>query len=91
MLLSTTHMGSFSAYSLWYHWLMSEHRVRLSDEDLTLIIAALRARRAMSLGLRQHRIDRLVSRLAEGRRGNPKFTLGEDEQTHEDELDPDEL
>jgi hypothetical protein len=70
---------------------MSEHRVRLSDDDLTLIIAALRARRAMSAGLRQHRVDRLVSRLAEGRRGNPKLTLGEDEQTHEEELDPADL
>ena len=66
---------------------MSEHRVRLSDDDLDLIISALRARRAMTAGARQHRIERLEARLAERSRGNPKFSLGEYEQTHEDELD----
>jgi hypothetical protein len=70
---------------------MADHRIRLSDEDIALIIAALRARRAMSAGLREHRIDRLMTRLGEGKRGNPKLTLGELEQTHEDELDADDL
>jgi hypothetical protein len=66
---------------------MSEHRVRLEDEDLALIVAALKARRAMSTGLREHRIDRLIARLAEMTPGNPKWLLDEEGQTHEDELD----
>jgi hypothetical protein len=66
---------------------MSDHRIRLGDEDIALIIAALRSRAAMTSGPRRHRIERLASRLAEGRRGNPKLILGEYEQTHEDELD----
>lgn len=45
----------------------------------------------MTRGLRRHRIERLAERLAEGGRGNPKWRLSELGQTHEDELDPDEL
>ena len=45
----------------------------------------------MMRGLRAHRVVRLRDRLAEGARGNPKFRLGETEQTHEDELDEDEV
>lgn len=73
--------------SLWYHWPMSDHRIRLTDDDLLLVCAALRARAAMAHGARLHRIERLIARLAEGKRGNPKLFLGEYEQTHEDELD----
>jgi hypothetical protein len=69
---------------------MKDHRVRLNDEDLALILAALRSRRAMTRGPRGHRVDRLVARLAEMTRGNPKFSLGEEEQTHEEDLDFDE-
>jgi hypothetical protein len=65
---------------------MSDHRIRLTDDDLTLVIAALRARAAMSGAMRRHRIDRLAARLAECTRGNPKYSLGEYEQTHEGEL-----
>lgn len=43
----------------------------------------------MTAGMRRHRIERLHARLAEGQRGNPKFSLGEWEQTHEDMLDDD--
>jgi hypothetical protein len=68
----------------------TEHRIRLTDEDLALIVAALRSRRAMSSGLREHRIDRLVLRLTEAARGNPKWLLGEYEQTHEDEIELEE-
>jgi hypothetical protein len=64
-----------------------DHRVRLNDDDLALIVACLRARAAMAGPVRKHRIERLATRLAEGSRGNPKFSLGEYEQTHEDELD----
>lgn len=66
---------------------MADHRIRLSDDDLALIVAALRARAAMAGGMRRHRIERLATRLAECERGNPKWSLGEPEQTHEDELD----
>jgi hypothetical protein len=66
---------------------MSEHRVRLSTEDIELIVRALRARAAMTTGLRRHRVERLAERLAEGGRGNPKWRLAEDTQTHEEDLD----
>ena len=69
---------------------MADHRIRFTDEDIVLVVAALKARRAMMRGLREHRIDRLIARLAEGQRGNPKFSLGEYEQTHEELLDDDE-
>lgn len=70
---------------------MSDHRIRLSDEDIGLIVSALRARLAMAGPMRAHRIERLADRLAEGRPGNPKWRLDEFGQTHEDELDPEEL
>jgi hypothetical protein len=66
---------------------MAEHRVRLSTEDVELIVRALRARAAMTRGLRRHRVERLAERLAEGGRGNPKWRLDEETQTHEDELE----
>ena len=66
---------------------MVDHRIRLSDDDILLVIASLRSRAAMTNGPRRHRIERLATRLAEGQRGNPKFSLGEFEQTHEDEID----
>jgi hypothetical protein len=66
---------------------MTSHRILLADEDIALIVAALKARRAMSRGLREHRIDRLIARLSEG---NPKWIIDEYGQTHEDELDDDD-
>jgi hypothetical protein len=69
---------------------MTSHRILLADEDIALIVAALKARRAMSRGLREHRIDRLIARLSEGKRGNPKWIIDEYGQTHEDELDDDD-
>lgn len=66
---------------------MGDHRIRLSDDDIDLIVAALRARRAMTSDLRRHRIERLASRLADLARGNPKWRLDESEQAHEDELE----
>lgn len=68
---------------------MADHRVRLTDEDIALIVAALRARAAMARGMRAHRVWRLAERLGEMHRGNPKWMLGEYAQTHEDELDED--
>jgi hypothetical protein len=75
---------------LWYQWVMADHRIRLSDDDVTLIVAALRARAAMAGPLRRHRIERLADRLGEGKRGNPKWIIDEYGQTHEDELEDDE-
>jgi hypothetical protein len=66
---------------------MSDHRIRLTDEDIVLIIASLRARRAMMRGAREHRVDRLIARLSEGVRGNPKWIIDDEGQTHEDELE----
>jgi hypothetical protein len=65
---------------------MKEHRVRLTDEDIALIVAALNARAAMAGPARAHRIERLAVRLSEMTRGNPKWMIGEEEQTHEEEL-----
>lgn len=65
---------------------MSDHRIRLTDEDIALIVAALRARAAMTSTLRRHRIERLATRLAEGQRGNPKWLIDELGQTHEKDL-----
>ena len=70
--------------------IVADHRIRLADDDILLIVSALRARAAMTKGLRRHRVERLVSRLAEGIRGNPKWIIDEEGQTHEDELDEDE-
>jgi hypothetical protein len=70
---------------------MRDRRIRLTDNDIELIVAALKSRAAMTRGLRRHRIERLAERLAEGGRGNPKWRLSELGQTHEDELDADEL
>jgi hypothetical protein len=70
---------------------MSDRRIRLSDDDINLVVVALRARAAMAAPMRRHRIERLATRLAEGGRGNPKFKLGEFEQTHEDQLDQEDL
>jgi hypothetical protein len=69
---------------------MKDRRVRLSTEDTELIIAALRARAAMAAGMRRHRIARLVERLEEPMRGNPKWIHSEYSQTHEDELETDD-
>lgn len=69
---------------------LGERRLRLSDDDVGLIVAALRSRAAMTRGLRRHRIDRLAERLADGRKGNPKWRLDELSQTHEDDMDDEE-
>lgn len=66
---------------------MDHIRPRLTPEDMQLIIAALRARLAMAGPSRSHRIERLVDRLSEHTRGNPKWILDEDGQTHEEDID----
>jgi len=66
---------------------MTDHRIRLTDDDLSLIVASLRARAAMAGQVRRHRIERLADRLADLARGNPKWRIEEYGQTHEDEID----
>lgn len=66
------------------------HRIRLTDSDLALIIASLKARKTMTSRLRRHQVERLIARLTECAPGNPMFLHGEFEQTHEDELDPED-
>lgn len=70
---------------------MTDHRIRLSDDDLALICAALKSRLAMTHGLRRHRVERLYNRLAEPERGNPKWRLDEPGQTHEDQLEDEDV
>ncbi len=54
-----------------------EHRIRLSDDDIEEIVAALAARRAMrrSAQGRQH-LDRLIHRLDQCMPGNPALLRG---------------
>ena len=62
---------------------MGDRRIRLTDDDIALIVSALRARAAMTSGARAHRIRRLAERLGEGGIGNPQWRLGSDSQAHE--------
>jgi hypothetical protein len=48
-----------------------DHRVRLTDYDLEVIVSALRARLPMARGKRKERIEHLVLRLEEMAPGNP--------------------
>jgi ribosomal protein L44E len=52
---------------------MKQHRIRLDDDDIALIVSALRSRAGMAGAERLDRCARLVERLTEGSRGNPKF------------------
>jgi len=70
---------------------VSDHRIRLSNDDIALIVAALRARAAMTRGMRRHRVERLAVRLAQATPGNPKWILDEYGQTREDELDDEDM
>lgn len=70
--------------------LMADRRVRLSTADIALICSALRARAAMTTGLRRHRVERLAERLSEGVRGNPKWVHSIETQTHEEDIDPED-
>ncbi len=52
---------------------MQDHRIRLNDSDIALIVASLNARRAMCRRERLAHIVALVTRLSDGGRGNPNF------------------
>lgn len=55
---------------------MADHRVRLTDHELDLIVSALQARRRGVSARRAAELDRLAERLAENTRGNPDWILG---------------
>lgn len=63
---------------LWYHKGMGDHRIRLDDEEVLLVVGALLSRAAGVSDERRKRILKLASRLAEGVRGNPNWILGDD-------------
>lgn len=58
---------------------MPQHRIRLDDSEVDLIIAALRARLAMTRGPRREKLERLLERLEDSGVGNPawRFSSGE--------------
>jgi hypothetical protein len=55
---------------------MRQHRVRLTDDELSLVVSALRARLAMMRGARRQWASRLIERLDEGVPGNPSWRFG---------------
>jgi hypothetical protein len=57
---------------------MSDHRVRLDDEELALVVGALRARIPGVGRARSEQLARLADRLDEGKRGNPRWLFGWD-------------
>lgn len=65
---------------------VSDHRVRLTDTDLSLIVSALRARAAMCTGMRRHAVERLAERLGDLAPGNPTWRLAMARQTQEERL-----
>jgi hypothetical protein len=64
--------------------IVGEHRIRLTDDDILLINAALRARLAALRGLRRRRYERLLERLEEGGRGNPRWRFGSTDELRAD-------
>lgn len=53
-----------------------DHRIRLNDQDIDLIVSSLRARAAAVSPARRREIERLVERLSDPGRGNPCWRLG---------------
>jgi len=52
---------------------VKDHRIRLTDDDIALIVSALRSRAGIAGAERLDRCARLIARLTEGARGNPQF------------------
>jgi hypothetical protein len=52
---------------------VNDHRVRLNDDELALVVSALVARRAGVSAERAAQLDKLATRLSEGKRGNPNW------------------
>jgi hypothetical protein len=57
-----------------------QHRIRLSDRDLDLIVASLRARLAMMGRARREEAEKLIARLEDVAPGNPAWRLGETQE-----------
>jgi len=55
---------------------MYKHRIRLTDEEMVVIAASLRARLAMRRGATRIVTERLLARLDECSPGNPAWRLG---------------
>ena len=70
-------------FLLWYHSPMGDHRIRLTDSDIMLIIVALSARLAMLSGKRRHQAERLIERLSDSAPGNPRWRLDDESQRQE--------
>ena len=58
---------------------MPDHRIRLNDEDLDLVVAALYARAAALSPKSRQRVLRLAERLAECAPGSPKLRFAWDD------------
>ncbi len=56
---------------------MKTHRISLSDAECQILVATLKARRAMTRGERRDALDRLIQRLDDPRKGNPNWIAGE--------------
>lgn len=52
---------------------MADHRIRLSDSDIAIIVAALQHSYRVHSARRAARMLALAERLAEGGRGNPRW------------------
>lgn len=64
---------------------MKDHRVRLDDREVLLVLNALRARYAgLKTDARREETWRLYERLLEGLPGNPNWRLGEDRGVRKD-------
>ena len=64
---------------------VKQYRIRLTDDELSLIVASLRARAAMTRGDRRHMVERLAERLAEVAPGNPMWRFSEETQIREED------
>ncbi len=76
----TMHVGTNlyhdpSYIALWYHRRMGDHRIRLTEADIELVVGALAARRAGVGRDRQRHIEALIARLSDGGSGNPRWRL----------------
>lgn len=52
-----------------------DHRIRLNDQDIDLIVSSLRARAAAVSPARRRELMRLAERLSDPGRGNPCWRL----------------
>jgi len=58
---------------------VKQHRIRLTDDELGIVVSSLRARLAMSGAVRGVAIRKLIDRLSECTPGNPNWIYGDDQ------------